>query len=553
MATSRRSGSDVSAAPVPFSYAQAAKGISASVSSQATPSKPSSGTTTPSKESNSVPPTAPRGSVPSWADDAESEDAPTEKQHGSHEVRAPAPVSSKPINASNAITSGVSSPELGSSSTMVKDDDVSSHHASESTSTWENKSQASTSVEKTSEPPQKTSEKVKGKNNNKDNFKPLQEAPIPTVNPWARRAELNAKAAPKPATARPSSTAHASQNGVSQAAAGPAPRKEIRAAGSDSQATKDRNIVLEDKAKAREDDKSDPPRRESRQDGEAEKSRKNPRGKPFEKEAPKPLNAVMPLPPDRDQGSWPTPENAVDEDRKKSQVKGERSEKDRKESTSHQPHGKKEWVTVPYTPTVVFNTPLPNTAGARRGGRGGGRGGAQSGGRPAGAGANGSGPSEKEVLAPSTTPNGEQSRRGRPDAMGARDDTARDKRVGSAGSSPLKEDKTPASGAENGAKAPVMAENEEISRGSILHESTSSSFAGQNNTFPRQYTSNRQNKNRRGEFSAQGERRKDSESVSPTKDMSASFDRRTSAATQTDCKSTSPSFNARILTSNSAR
>jgi hypothetical protein len=55
-------------------------------------------------------------------------------------------------------------------------------------------SQASTSVEKTAEPEEKTSKKVKGRNNNKNSFILLQRAPIPTVNPWARRAaELNPK------------------------------------------------------------------------------------------------------------------------------------------------------------------------------------------------------------------------------------------------------------------------------------------------------------------------------------------------------------------------
>ncbi|KAF2661421.1 hypothetical protein K491DRAFT_587223 [Lophiostoma macrostomum CBS 122681] len=520
MATSRRSGSDVSAVPVPFSYAQAAKGLSNSSSSTAAPSKPSSGTTTPSKEAHVAPSTAHRGSVPSWADDAEAEDTATEKPQISRDSRTSAGSASvKPTDAQNPITtSGVSSPDL-SSSTIVKDDDLSSQHASsESTSTWENKSQASTSVEKTTEPVEKTSEKVKGKNSNKDNFKPLQDAPIPAVNPWARRAELSAKTAQKPAPVRPTngmSTA-ALPNGVQQNASITSTKKEKG-------------------TKTRDDDRVTQHRGESKQEVESDRSKKNTRGKPFEKDVPKPLSAPLPLPPDRDQESWPTPESAIDEDRKKSQGKGEKTEKERKESTSNQPHGKKEWVTVPYTPTVVFNTPLPNAAGARRGGRGGGRGGAQGGGRPTGLNASGSGPADKEASTPSTLANGDPTRRGRSDATITRDDIPKEKRSGSVGSSPLKEGKLPTFLGEKSSKPLTTPEAENASRrGSIMNEATSSAFPGQNNTFPRQYTSNRPNKNRKGEFASQGDRRKDSDSVSPTKETSGSFDRRTSTATQTD-------------------
>jgi la-related protein 1 len=81
-------------------------------------------------------------------------------------------------------------------------------------------------------------------------------------------------------------------------------------------------------------------------------------------------------PPSSDAISWPTPDLAKDEDKKKSQ---DRSDKGDTDKTTSKPHGKKEWKTIPYVPSAVFTTPMPqnNRRGGRpRGGRdGGGRGG----------------------------------------------------------------------------------------------------------------------------------------------------------------------------------
>ena len=55
----------------------------------------------------------------------------------------------------------------------------------------------------------------------------------------------------------------------------------------------------------------------------------------------------------RGQDSRPNPETVVHE---------EEVEKYKKGSTTSRPGGKQEWVKVPYTPSVVFNTPLPNRA-----------------------------------------------------------------------------------------------------------------------------------------------------------------------------------------------
>ncbi|KAI9819735.1 MAG: hypothetical protein M1826_001088 [Phylliscum demangeonii] len=89
------------------------------------------------------------------------------------------------------------------------------------------------------------------------------------------------------------------------------------------------------------------------------------------------------LPPVGDVRSWPTPNSARDEEKKKAQGRQDKTEKDRVAAASSKPHGKEKWTPVPYTPTVIFETPLPrpqlsprkppvrSSRGARDGARGG--------------------------------------------------------------------------------------------------------------------------------------------------------------------------------------
>ncbi|KAI9891814.1 MAG: hypothetical protein M1814_002379 [Vezdaea aestivalis] len=81
-------------------------------------------------------------------------------------------------------------------------------------------------------------------------------------------------------------------------------------------------------------------------------------------------------PPVEDATAWPTPETAQDSEKRKPQEKASRVEKEKVQENPSRPHGKEKWIAVNYTPTAVFNTPLP----PRRGGRGG-RGGRDGGGR----------------------------------------------------------------------------------------------------------------------------------------------------------------------------
>ncbi|KAH7095507.1 hypothetical protein FB567DRAFT_31621 [Paraphoma chrysanthemicola] len=472
-----------------FSYAQAAKGMS----TPTTTSKPVSGTATPAKD-----PAAPtsNGSVtsaPSWAEDAENESLP-EQPAAERDAESQKPSATPAVPVQSVETSSISSPDLGASSvsTVTKDDDVSSLPNASSESTWDNKSQASTSVDKSVEPVEKTSEKVKkGKN---AVVKPLQEAPLPAVNIWKKRADEQKSKIQKPAPSPLS-------NGTTQ---GAAKKSEFE--------SKAQSATISSKTKGQEDDKIPHGRKDTRIDGESKKDTK----------ARSAENAQAP-PPKRDQESWPTPDLAVDEDRKKAQ---EKVDKERKESTSNGSHGKHEWVKVPYTPSVVFNTPLPNAANPRRGGRPGGRGGVQPGGRPSNHAANGASQPEKDASAPAAVSNGENAKRERHEAAAVREASPKAKRAGSAASPTL-----PGSSAEKPSKpmGPPSSDNEFRPRTSA--SAPDSQGPTQNGAFARQFPT-RGPKPRRGDMAFGGERRRDGE-VSPAKDNT--FDeRRTSAATQTD-------------------
>jgi len=514
MATSATSRSGSDTASVPFSYAQAAKGLStgpgSSSAAAAAVSKASSGTATPARDSQTVT-TSTAAAVMSWAEDAEANDPSQVKSV----VAQPPPAIPKPSTTPNELPASlVSSPEMGAStvSTVAKDDDVSSIPNTSSDSTWENKSQASTSVDKSTEASEQPTQKDKTKKTDKALAKPLQEAPIPVVNIWQQRAEQRQKPAkPAPATASPSGASPATKQTKDALAASEA---EINGKPS----------PVEMRSRGSEEDKPHSVRKELKVDVDVEKTKKGVKGRAHEKET-KPVSNTFTLPPDRDNESWPTPETATDGDRKKAQ-KTEKSDKERKESSSGKPGGKKEWVQVPITPTVVFNTPLPNS-GARRGGRPA-RGGAQTGGRTGTYTANSP---EKDGSASTALPNGEQYKRGRVDAP-ARDSSPKAKRASSAGSL-LAKDRSVVNGEKSSKAVPV--EGDFSARASVTADAHNTQTPSQHNTFPRPYPPNRPNKNRKGEWPG-SDRKRDGDSNSHLKENGVSNEQRNTSAAQPDGK-----------------
>ncbi|KAH8731220.1 hypothetical protein GQ44DRAFT_809245 [Phaeosphaeriaceae sp. PMI808] len=490
-----------------FSYAQAAKGMSTPIAS----SKPTSGTVTPAKETIPATVNGALGSVQSWADDAEIESQ-TEQSVPIPEPQPQEPPSTSAQPIQSMETSSISSPDLGASSasTVTKDDDVSSLPNASSESTWDNKSQASTSVDKSVEPVEKTLEKVKkGKN---AVVKPLHEAPLPAVNIWQKRAdELKSKTQKPGPSPLP--------NGSHQASASASAKK------GDSE-TKGQSTTGIGKSKNYDEEKSVHGRKEVRLEAD---SKKDSKAKPFDRDTKSTAN-TQPPPPKRDQESWPTPETVINADRKKAQEKGEKAEKEQKESISTGAHGKHEWVKVPYTPSVVFSTPLPSAGNSRRGGRPGGRGGPQSGSRSTAFGANGASQSEKDGSATSMA-NGDLAKRERTEGVSPRDTSPKSKRTGSTTSPTLKE-QAPATTTDKPSKAHGGPASDAETRPRTASSVTDAIHApNQSGSFSRPYP-NRPNKPRRGDMSFAGDRRRDGE-ASPTKDNTFD-DRRTSVTTQTE-------------------
>ena len=517
---SQRSGSEA-AAPATFSYAQAAKGLSAPPSAAA--SKPTSGSATPAKETQITTSPAAPGTT-SWADDAEANDTRSETAASSREPRTAASV---PASKAVATTPQVpteplpSSPHLSAStaSTVAKDDDVSSIPNTSSESTWENKSQASTSVEKSAESVEKPAgkgegKKGKGKNGERAPAKPLQDAPVPIVNIWKQRAEeAKAKNVQRPPVVKPAPAS----NGASHVPVALAKQTKPATAADNFEA---KEKVVE--GNGRVDGQH---RKDGRPEGDADKTKKTTKGRFQEKES-RMASSVQPLPSVRDQEAWPTPETVVDEDRKKATEKAEKTEKTEKteQESKENAAAKTKWSKLPINPTVVFNTPIPNGSSSRRGGRGAGRGGAQANGR--GFDANNTAHTEKNGLGGAATlANGDQPKRGRAD--GPRD-ALQENRPASVGSN--SKEKAPASNNEN---APKVAGSETEIPSRRPGDSTSSTQpAGQHNAYPRQLPANRSGKGRRGDFSGP-ERRRDGDSSSPVKENGA-FNGRGNTAAQAE-------------------
>lgn len=524
--TTRRTGTENAPPSAPFSYAQAVKTM-ATPPVSAPASKQASGTITPAKDAASPPAVAPAARDPSssWADDADAE-ANINQESSSQEVQIngtppPAKSGAQPLAAIPNITS----PERGASSvsTATKEDDVMSiqNHSAESNSTWENKSQASNAADKPTENGDSRSEKSTSTKADKSANKPLQEAPLPPVNIWKQRADEAAKA--KAAQKAPAAKTVSNASSQPQMANGASRKKSKGGPTADDVDTKDKSSN-ETIPKPREEEKAFPPRKDEKFDQDLDKSRRGVKGRSGEREN-KSNTSVTPLLPNHDQESWPTPVTATDEDRRKAQEREERNDRDRNVPTSKT--NRKEWKTIPITPTVVFNTPLPTAGSVRKGGRGGNRAGAQNGGRPAPYGAS---HFDKDAPGAPGLQNGDQTRRGRVDGSVVRDSSPnKGRRTVSAGSLPLKDTRVPINA---GDKGPEGESGPKRATG-MPEPVPGQQSTGAGGSFPRQFGGGRPNKGRRGDAFVPADKRKDGD-LAPPKDQNAPFDRRTSTATQQD-------------------
>ncbi|KAL2835787.1 hypothetical protein BJY01DRAFT_66217 [Aspergillus pseudoustus] len=286
-----------------FSYAQAAKGVASTQ-----PSKTPFESTTPVSKSDE------QASIESLQS---STDTPAPK---AEEVDGAAVNGEKDVTPADSKedVSGPVSPKASTAqtSTVSKDDEVSTAPSGNSDSTWDKQSQVSGSdKQNAAEGTKKKSEKEKPAPP-----KELKAAPLPAVNIWDKRKEAFAS---KPASTKTGISKPASETSSTSGDAQEQPKAGSKKKGGD---TSDRKKG--DGSKNREDGAS--------------------------------------VPPVADTTLWPTPQGAQGEEKKKAQEQSEKTEKTEKSPTIR-PHGKEKWVQMAYVPTAVFNTPLPSAA--RRGGR----------------------------------------------------------------------------------------------------------------------------------------------------------------------------------------
>lgn len=190
--------------------------------------------------------------------------------------------------------------------------------------------------------------------------------------------------------------------------------------------------------------------------------------------------AIAPPPPPGDAISWPTPDSAQGEEKKKAQERAEKGEKEK--TPTGKPHGKEKWMPVPYVPTAVFNTPLPP---ARRGGRPA-RGGRENSNRGGNA-AHGNGGTDKASMAPPEGPlvpaAANSNERGRAELSSTKHTSGspRTKRAASAGPATIREQRKAADSnpAEKPRDSGVSSSKMNLNTGPIGHESRRASAATQ--------------------------------------------------------------------------
>jgi la-related protein 1 len=326
-----------------FSYAQAAKGVSATpvVPSKPTSTEPEKSDAKTEEPSESVP--APTESVTT----ASETETPQEPETATTSVNNDAEfttVTSKHAHRSKATNSRTSSPSVRSNAAQSKEGDASNTANGTTDASSEKQAQSDAKADKTengSETSKEKSEKSEKSEKAEKATPPkeLKAAPLPSVNIWQQRKEAQeakAKSTPSPAAGKGKSE-------EAQQESGKASSKKKGTDGA-SEGTKGK--------------KSDGKGRDEA------------------------LSSVA------DASSWPTPQVALGEEKKKAQDKTDKPERTDKSPASRS-HGKEKWMPVNYVPTAVFNTPLPTPAGRggrkpTRGGRDGGRGGAHGAGAAAG-------------------------------------------------------------------------------------------------------------------------------------------------------------------------
>ena len=242
-------------------------------------------------------------------------------------------------------------PEYGtaSTSTLPKEDDTFSAVNGSSDATSDKLSQTSANGAKSIEKPDSEKEQTTAATWEEEaTVSPptMKEAPPPQVNVWKLRSDAAKRQTPGPAQPPKLTTV---TNGISSTAS----------------ISKSNEPLAEQK---REDSKKK--FKPGQGDDRAASGIRRDNGRITEGASRNVSGTMAPPPPPGDAFSWPTPDNVASDAKKTNQDRPDKADKESPQTPK--PHGKEKWVAVPFVPTAVFNTPLPQ---GRRGGRGGTRGG----------------------------------------------------------------------------------------------------------------------------------------------------------------------------------
>ena len=393
-----------------FSYAQAAKGRSPSVPSLSSPGQITSETTGIAPSSVSLPNAKDVAAISVNGSAIEPSGEVHEKDDLNDAVQ-PNDLEVTPKNATSLLQSSTlpnsqpaastpSSPsfETASTSTLPKEDELSSTANGSLDSNWDKNSQTSQNGSKPSERVEENKPQNSAAvwNDEGSTSAMLKEAPLPAVNIWQHRKEIQeARAKSKQVTAphAPKLTTQFGASGTTNSSlknpdsGGDLKKHENR------KKVKSGSAYVEEKSSlgnVKEGSKPNEARTKGPEEGmfwiscqerpmltrtTVEKATYRASRTP---DTEKVASAVIaPPPPPGDAISWPTPDSAKGEEKKRAQERAEKGEKEKTPTTKS--HGKEKWMPVPYVPSAVFSTPLPPTRRGGRTARGGRDGGARAG------------------------------------------------------------------------------------------------------------------------------------------------------------------------------
>ncbi|TVY54181.1 putative HTH La-type RNA-binding protein [Lachnellula cervina] len=372
--TTSRSAAEAAPAPPAFSYAQAAKSRVSSANASGAPSNhAASGISTPAKGTNTVTNTPSGGS-----------ERGDQSVNGSIETPNRAEQSGDGSNTESKVESSIKSvsrpvsPSLGtaSTSTLPKEDDdfilvggpndVGRDKIPQDKPINEKNSEGNEGKKGKKGKKQKKDEKGAAEKE-KEEVKPevFVPAPLPTVNFWQKR---KAEAAKKPAVVGQAPPAELpTSNDTGKSPDNKRRGKSTSVEESEKPVGFAQNGVAKDALSPSKSQKKN-----SEGSGKAKEDQSSKRSGARGSRASEEKSSASPLPPPvEDSMSWPTPETALEEEKRKVSEKVDKEDKD--ENGSNKPRPKEKWVPVPYVPSVAFNTPLPSRGGRGRGGARGGR------------------------------------------------------------------------------------------------------------------------------------------------------------------------------------